>query len=107
MKQQGEWKVTDQESDQWVLDFTNKHSIGDDSWQNHFVTYLLPFCTKSRTCVDIGASYGLVSAALANHFDQVHSFEIVSSVRECLQENLKGVSNVKVYDTGLSTLIRL
>jgi FkbM family methyltransferase len=102
MKQQGEWKVTDQESDQWVLDFTNNHSIGDDSWQEHFVTYLLPFCTKSRTCIDIGASYGLVSAALANHFNQVHSFEIVDSVRECLKENLKRFDNVKIYNTGLS-----
>lgn len=102
MKQVGEWKVTDQESDQWVLEFINKYPIGDGSWQDNFVTYLLPFCTKSRTCIDIGASYGLVSAALADHFDQVHSFEIVSSVRECLHENLKGISNVKIYDTGLS-----
>lgn len=63
----------------------------------------IEYCNNFRTCIDIGANYGLMTYNLSKKFNEVHSFELVPSVRECLKQNVKNfnLDNVVVYDCGL------
>ncbi len=97
----GQWELLDTEQDQQVLKFAKENLPGSDAWQNNFVSYLLSFVKQKRTCIDIGSSYGFVSTALALHFDQVHSFEMLPLVYNCLLSNTKSANNIQTYNVGL------
>lgn len=56
-----------------------------------------------RTAIDCGAHYGFVSFWLQKHFQNIHSFEIVPLVADCLRRNMNlyNCSKVNVYKCGL------
>lgn len=51
--------------------------------------------------VDIGAHVGLMTRALAERFDRVHSFEPSAETFECLLANTKHLPNVTIYNVAL------
>lgn len=64
----------------------------------------LHYVHNFTTAIDAGANYGIMSYNLSKLFKNVHSFEIETKVRDCLQQNIEKfkLENVKVYDCGLS-----
>lgn len=53
-----------------------------------------------KTFVDVGANIGIWSAAMSKHFDNVISFEPSKRNRECLEINLKNISDIRPYAVG-------
>jgi len=99
MKKSGEWTVLKSEKN--MLKFTEKFSIGSKHWQHEFVDYILSLTKNNRTFIDAGANYGFVTTAVADHFNHVHSFELIPETYECLNINVQNYSNVKTYNFGL------
>lgn len=77
-----------------------------DAWQTGLITDVidlyLPENGQKRVAVDVGANYGFTAVTMANHYDQVHCFEIDTDVRSCLEENVSAYNNVQIHDVGLS-----
>ena len=55
-----------------------------------------------RRAIDVGANYGLMSYHLSRNFEKVEAFELDSSVRTCLEMNIKryNLNNVTVHPYG-------
>jgi len=106
MKKIGEWYFTDseQELDNPMYHFAIQNSVGSNGWQENYTDYVLDFIPhdKRNNCIDIGASYGFLSASFSKFFKNVFAFEINSDVNKCLQKNLKNFSNVHIMNVGLS-----
>ena len=77
-----------------------------DVWQSGLIRDVfdlyLPENGQKRVAVDIGANYGFTAVTMANHYDQVHCFEIDTDVRACLEKNVSQYHNVQVHGVGLS-----
>lgn len=79
-------------SDEWL-------STNDDKKFNRVIQYSKSF----DTAIDVGAHVGLWSVSLSKMFKEVHAFEIMPEVRECLKRNIKerGINNIIVHEFGL------
>lgn len=55
-----------------------------------------------RTCIDFGAHIGSSAIHYHSFFQQVHSFEPLPELFECLEYNTKTLENVHVYPVAIS-----
>ena len=53
--------------------------------------------------VDVGANVGFWSVPLSDKFEKVISFEPIAQVYECLVENTKNLSNIKLNNFALGS----
>ena len=60
---------------------------------------------NKRTALDIGAYVGVWSKFLSGEFTSVKAYEPVSSVVECFNKNLEGVSNVTIEQKCMMSLM--
>jgi len=72
-------------------------------WQSGILDHIFRFYNKEtkRVAVDGGANYGFVSNGLAQHFEEVYSFEVNPDILDCLSYNTSYYTNIKVIDRGL------
>ena len=99
------WKLLDNEEDRPMVGFATSNMIGSPNWHGGLIQYLKEhFLNNSKLirCVDIGASYGWLTAPFAKLFDKVEAFEMRSDVFGCLEHNTKGYKNINIYNFGLS-----
>lgn len=61
----------------------------------------LKHCTQFRMAIDGGAHIGSWSVEMAKHFGQVLAFEPAADTFKCLQENVKGLTNVTTFMLAL------
>lgn len=100
------WTLLD-ENDR-IYDYCKVHpnEATYDDWQTGLIRDVielyLPENGQKRVAVDVGANYGFTAVTMANHYEQVHCFEIDTDVRSCLIENVSAYNNVQVYEVGLS-----
>jgi FkbM family methyltransferase len=81
------------------IDWLSKQLMATDL--RDLFTFIRKNSRAKDVYVDVGANYGFTSVPLANVFKEIHSFEILPSVVECLQENTKEFPNIKIYPFGL------
>jgi FkbM family methyltransferase len=116
MKKIRDWYICDEESfglerrqslphvDEigYRIDWLSKQpKMGRFKKYHSMFTFIRKNCRAKDVYVDVGANYGFTSVPLANVFKEIHSFEILPSVVECLQENTKEFPNIKIYPFGL------
>jgi FkbM family methyltransferase len=58
--------------------------------------------TNFRTCLDFGAHVGTSAIFYHKFFKQIHSFEPIPELFECLEYNTKPLGNVNVYPVAIS-----
>lgn len=97
------WVILKQERSQSILDFVYGRSSWDSNYLRKLNLFLKGNPTKKRVAIDVGACYGFVSEYLSKRYDEVKAFEIVTPVRDCLNENVKRFENdnVEVFPYGL------
>jgi FkbM family methyltransferase len=82
-------------------------TINFNRWHHFFIDeinrYYLDENSPRRTAIDVGASVGMMSLPFAKYYEQVCSFEINPAIRHCFEENTKAVSNITMYNCGLSS----
>lgn len=75
------------------------------AWQSGFhddiMEIYLPENSEKRIAIDVGANYGFTTVPFSRDFQEVHSFEVLPQVRECLIKNTKHLNNVTIHDCGL------
>jgi len=81
----------------------NPNDITILDYQRDQLFEALGFVTEFDVAIDAGANYGLMTYHLSHKFKEVHSFELFTPVRQCLEQNVRNfnLNNVKVYDCGL------
>lgn len=109
MKKIGDWFLLETEKAQSFVKYAKNTSINNKNEYRKYNEYVydkfIKYCDTKRIALDIGASYGFVTRCLADSFDHVYSYEIVSSVRKCLKTNMQNYSNVHVEDFGISSFV--
>lgn len=98
------WNLIEHEKDKAFLEYVEKYNIGDHcSFQGHTLDHILKYYPRNnfRTCIDVGASYGFLSAGFAKYFDTVESFEVNPSVFPMLRLNMKHFSNINLHNIAL------
>jgi FkbM family methyltransferase len=78
--------------------------VGDfpeTTYQQGALDAAFKYVKKFGIAIDAGANIGLQSVRLAQKFNQVYSFEPTSINYDCLLNNVKNFSNVRVHKTGL------
>lgn len=109
MKKINGWSISSDEISPQFLDFVSNNKLNTRWWMeeckpkyffaNFFRDFIYPEINHSpkRTCIDVGASYGFVTDALAQIYSNVHAFEVCPSTRDCLIENMKDYENVNIH----------
>lgn len=98
------WSLVENEKDKAFLDYAKFNHIEDEcSFQGQTLDHILKYYPKDnfRTCIDVGASYGFLSAGFVKHFESVESFEASPIVFPMLRFNMKNFSNINLYNVAL------
>lgn len=86
------------------IDSHFRDSVGkfpETTYQQGALDAAFKYVKKFDIAIDAGANIGLQSVRLAQKFNHVHSFEPTFVNYDCLINNVKRFSNVRVYKTGL------
>lgn len=82
-----------------------KNEIGADkipTYQQKVFTKSVESTIKEHDCViDVGANVGLFTYRYRNYFKNIHAFEPVTHIFECLQENVGDHTGTHLYNVGL------
>jgi FkbM family methyltransferase len=70
---------------------------GKGTYQFNKLDAALKYVRKFGTAVDVGAHVGLWTRVLADKFERVHAFEMMSTHAECLELNTVGMPNVVIH----------
>ncbi|HJR56429.1 MAG TPA: FkbM family methyltransferase [Rhizomicrobium sp.] len=71
-------------------------------WGEPELALLPSFADPARPAFDIGAHFGLWTAALRPHFSQIHAFEAMPRLAGVLRDGYRGDDHVHVHDVALS-----
>ena len=84
----------------WIPD-TDNWFWRDSYEQKHFFE-TMRYIPNRGVALDIGAHVGIWSKRLSTIFKKVICFEPVRSHAECWRENCKDISNLQMYEIGIS-----
>lgn len=101
------WYLLDDEEDWPMVDSAMRapNDCNYNDWHNNFIADILELYAPNkprRVALDVGGCVGMMAVPFAQHYEQVHTFEINPVVRECLKLNTQHYPNITVHDCGLS-----
>lgn len=99
------WYLLDTEGDVPLLEYAKAYPNNKDfhQWHENFIDDILDLYApdmQRRIALDIGGCVGMMAVPFAQHYEQVHTFEINPAVRECLKLNTAPYPNIAVHECG-------
>jgi len=94
-----------EDTDIYALSYAKSNSpFSPCTWHEGGIDYIFRYYNKpnKRIAIDAGSNYGFFSIGFAQHFSQVHSFEINPNVYFHLEKNIALYKNITPYNYGLS-----
>jgi len=73
----------------------------ESSYQQKAIDAAYSYVKNFNDVIDVGANVGLHTVRFSKKFNNVHSFEPVTSNYECLEKNTLNFKNVHLYKLGL------
>lgn len=75
-------------------------------YESFYLKNIIPFINEqvfSYSMLDVGANIGNHSVFLSNYFNKIYSFEPQKTTYKLLEINTKRISNVKIFNYGISS----
>jgi len=81
---------------------SRKSGLGTPKYQQNILNKSIDCTIREHNCVvDVGANVGLFTYRYQNYFKNIHAFEPVTHIFECLEENVGDHEGTHLYNVGL------
>jgi len=80
-----------------------KNSNEESNYEMVFRKFVKENHPNKNVMIDIGANIGIYSRSCSSFFKEVHAFEPVEKIFNCLKKNTENCNNVFLYKCGIGT----